>query len=342
MIGIHSQATQLLTAVGLICWLSACADSGSPSQSMTEAECVLPPALSTDSASLDAALHCPQPLARLDRNPVLLIPGTTLEPEPNFSWNYIPALQARNWPYCAVTLPERAMGDIQIAAEYVVHAVRTMHAESGRQVQILGYSQGGMVPRWAIRFWPDVRPMIEEVVGLSPSNHGTLTAQPGCTSDCPRAYQQQRNDSNFIARLNRGFETVAGIDYSSIYTWTDEVVTPNTPPNASSALSGGTQVVNVALQEVCPNNVADHLAIGSYDAVAAALAFDALAHAGPVDSSRIAASVCLQPFMEGVNASSFAEGYSAMLAYIAETSAITENVSEEPPLRCYTRIEDGH
>ena len=119
-----------------------------------------------------------------------------------------------------------------------------------------------------------------------------------------------------------------GIHYSNIYTWTDEVVTPNTPPNASSALIEADGVANIALQDVCPNNVADHLAIGSYDAVAAALAFDALDHPGPADPSRIAATVCLQPFMEGVDAASFSDDYAAMVAFIGETSAQTENVAE--------------
>lgn len=320
-------------SVGL---LGACADSSPGGLALPGAQnCLAPPALSQPSASLQNSLVCYADLASAARNPVLLVPGTTLDPAPNYDWNYIPALDARGWPYCTVTLPDRAMGDIQIAAEHVVYAVREMHARSSRPVQILGYSQGGMVPRWAIRYWPGIRPMIEEVVGLSPSNHGTLTAQPGCQVDCPRAYHQQKNDAAFIAALNRDFETVPGIHYSNIYTWTDEVVTPNTPPNASSALIEADGVANIALQDVCPNNVADHLAIGSYDAVAAALAFDALDHPGPADPSRIAATVCLQPFMEGVDAASFSDDYAAMVAFIGETSAQTENVAEEPALKCY-------
>ena len=316
--------------------LSACSDSGSGATAQTgAASCVAPPALSQSLPTLQDSLICYSELASANRNPVLLVPGTTLEPEPNFDWNYMPALEARGWPYCAVTLPERAMGDIQIAAEHVVYAVREMHSRSGRPVQILGYSQGGMVPRWAIRYWPDIRPMIEELVGLSPSNHGTLTAQPGCQVDCPRAYHQQKNDSAFIAALNAGFETVPGIHYSNLYTWTDEVVTPNTPPNASSTLAEAEGVANIALQDICPNNVADHFAIGSYDAVSGALAFDALTHPGPADPARIDVAVCLQPFMEGVNPASFTQDFAAMVDFVGETSAQTEMVAEEPLLKCY-------
>ena len=33
-----------------------------------------------------------------------------------------------------------------------------------------------MVPRWALRFWPDTRPMVDDQIGMAPSNHGTDTA----------------------------------------------------------------------------------------------------------------------------------------------------------------------
>lgn len=35
-----------------------------------------------------------------------------------------PALSKLGWPYCTVTLPGNAMGDIQVAGEYVVDAIR--------------------------------------------------------------------------------------------------------------------------------------------------------------------------------------------------------------------------
>jgi putative serine esterase DUF676 len=50
-----------------------------------------------------------------------------------------------------VTLPGTGMGDIQVAGEYVVYAIRTMHAAYGGRIDIVGHSQGGMVPRWALR-----------------------------------------------------------------------------------------------------------------------------------------------------------------------------------------------
>src|SRR4051795_4449210 len=58
------------------------------------------PALSVPAAKLGAALHCTSGIAHASRNPLLLIPGTNLDPGPNFSWNYERALAALGWPYC--------------------------------------------------------------------------------------------------------------------------------------------------------------------------------------------------------------------------------------------------
>src|ERR1700730_11234191 len=138
-------------------------------------------------------LACTGTLGGAGRPPILLVPGTTLNPDADFSWNWERALRALGWPYCTVNLPGNAMGDIQIAGEYVVNAIRTMHARVGGRIDIVGHSQGGMVPRWALRFWPDTRAMVDDLVGLSPSNHGTLDATVVCAQSCAPAFWQQRS-----------------------------------------------------------------------------------------------------------------------------------------------------
>ncbi|CAF3815325.1 unnamed protein product [Rotaria sp. Silwood1] len=40
------------------------------------------------------------------------------------------------------------------------------------RVNIIGHSQDGMTPRWALRFWPDTRSMVNNMVGLAPAKHG--------------------------------------------------------------------------------------------------------------------------------------------------------------------------
>ncbi|WP_249012051.1 hypothetical protein [Conexibacter sp. DBS9H8] len=293
------------------------------------------PSLSVPAAQLRSALVCTASVTRARRAPVLLVPGTLLNPS-EFAWNWEPALSRAKIPYCTVDLPNDGMADIQIAGEYIVSAIRTMHAMSGQKVDIVGHSQGGMVPRWALRFWPDTRPLVNAVIGLSPSNHGTVDANLACADGCAPAIWQQAIGSHFLAALNSYQETFAGISYTNIYTDTDEVVVPNIGPHPSSALTTGDgAITNVAIQQVCPNDVSEHLGIGTYDATAYAIALEALTHAGPANPALVPRSVCLDPLMPGVNPLTFPLDFATLGAGVAETLATYPHVSTEPPLACY-------
>jgi Lipase (class 2) len=294
------------------------------------------PALSVPASQLQAALSCTAGIQGDARNPILLVPGTNLDPGSNYSWNYERAFAALGWPYCTITLPYHTMGDIQVAGEYIVYALRTMARMSGRKVDVLGYSQGGMVPRWALRFWPDTRALVGDLVGIDPSNHGTLDAQAACQSQCPPAYWQQATSAHFLQALNSRAETFSGIAYTVIYSHTDEIVVPNLDASGSSSLHTGSGVIaNIAVQQICPADTSEHLAMGSYDPVAYALAIDAFTHSGTADPSRISSSICAQPFQPGVNPSTFATDYAGFLAAIGQASAQSPQVAFEPPLKCY-------
>jgi triacylglycerol esterase/lipase EstA (alpha/beta hydrolase family) len=298
------------------------------------------PRLTVPASQLSAALRCTPSVSTQQREPILLVPGTTLTPEENFSWNYERALNALQLPFCTIELPNHAMSDIQTAGEYVVFALREMSRFRGhrhaRKVQVIGYSQGGMVPRWALRFWPETRELVDDDVGLDASNHGTLTAQPACAEGCAPAIWQQRNNASFIEALNSYQETFPGISYTEVYSQNDEIVVPNLNEEGSSSVhSGGGTIANIAVQEVCPGHVADHLAMGSYDPVGYALALDAVTHPGPAQAERTSKIVCAEPFQPGVEASTFAAEDAKYNAEIAETDASYPHVASEPPLRCY-------
>jgi triacylglycerol esterase/lipase EstA (alpha/beta hydrolase family) len=294
------------------------------------------PALSVPQSDLDAALECTNDLEGAGKTPVLLIHGTGSSPRGNFSWNYEPALTNLDIPWCTVALPGNGMADIQVAGEYVVNAIRTMHARAGQRIAIIGHSQGGMVPRWALRFWPDTRTMVDDVIGFAPSNHGTIGGNAVCTLGCSPAFWQQSADSEFIKALNSYQETFPGISYTVVYTHTDWVVTPNSDETGSSSLhGGGGEIRNVAIQDLCPLDVNEHLAIGTSDPVAYALAVDALDHTGPADPARIPASVCTQLLMPGVNPLTWVTDQATAAAELARTVATYPHVRAEPPLRCY-------
>jgi triacylglycerol esterase/lipase EstA (alpha/beta hydrolase family) len=299
------------------------------------------PRLQVPRAALRAALRCTASVATDAREPILLVPGTTMTPEENFSWNYERALSSLRLPFCTIELPNKAMSDIQVAGEYVVYALRTMSRPDShhpaRKVQIIGYSQGGMVPRWALRFWPDTRELVDDDVGLDASNHGTVTAEAGCANEgCAPAVWQQRATSNFIAALNSYQETFPGISYTEIYSQDDEIVVPNANEEGSSSVhTGGGQIVNIAVQQVCPGHTADHLAMGSYDPVGYALALDAVTHAGPAAAARVSLTVCAETLQPGVDQETFAAEDAKYDQTAGETFGTYPHVASEPPLKCY-------
>src|SRR5437763_2871216 len=294
------------------------------------------PPLDVPPADLSASLTCTGNVVAATREPVLLVAGTALTPASNFSWNYERAFTRLGLPYCAVTLPDREMADIQTAGEYIVHAIRAMYQMAGRKVDILGFSQGGMAPRWALRFWPDTRPLVDDLVGIDPSNHGTLDANGACTPSCAPAVWQQRSGSHFLAALNSAAETFAGISCTVVYSRDDEVVVPNFDASGSSSLhTGAGAVVNVAAQQICPTDLSEHLAMGSYDAVAYAVAVDALTHPGPADPARVPRSVCATPLQPGVDHLTFPTDYAAYAAGAVTVVATHPHTPTEPALAPY-------
>jgi hypothetical protein len=298
------------------------------------------PPLSVSQDKLNASLECPSNLAGATRAPVLLVPGTGSNPQHNFSWNWEPALDNLGIPWCAVTLPDNALGDIQVAGEYVVNAIRTMHQRAGRRISIIGHSQGGMIPRWALRFWPDTRAMVDDQIGFAPSNHGTTGADPLCTLSCAAADWQQRDISEFIKALNSYQETFPGISYTEIYSHFDEIVTPNSDDTGSSSLhGGGGEITNEAIQDLCPLDPSEHLAIGTQDNVAYDLAVDALEHSGPADPARAQASdagMCTPlKLMPGINPLTYPTDLASAAADLALNTATAPQITAEPPLACY-------
>ncbi len=298
------------------------------------------PPLSVPQDKLDASLNCPSNLAGASRAPLLFVPGTGSNPEHNFSWNWEPALDTLGIPWCAVTLPGNGLGDVQVSAEYVVNAIRTMHARAGRSISIIGHSQGGMIPRWPLRFWPDTRAMVDDQIGFAPSNHGTTGAGPLCTFSCAAADWQQSDKSEFIKALNSYQETFPGISYTEIYSHFDEIVTPNSDDTGSSSIhGGGGDITNVAIQDLCPLDPSEHLAIGTQDYVAYALAVDALEHSGPADPARAQASypdICTPlKLMPGINQATYPTDLASAAADLAINTATAPQVTSEPPLKCY-------
>jgi triacylglycerol esterase/lipase EstA (alpha/beta hydrolase family) len=149
---------------------------------------------------------------------------------------------------------------------------RVLAATHARGVDIVGHSQGGMMPRYYIKFLGGAA-KVHALIGLAPSNHGTTLnglsrlakAFPGATglvrSLCPACAEQVRG-SSFLRRLGAGGDTVPGVHYTVIQSRNDEVVTPY-----SSAFLSGPGVTNITLQRQCRLDLGEHLSM-PYDHVA--------------------------------------------------------------------------
>jgi hypothetical protein len=299
------------------------------------------PALTVPADQLAASLACTPGVQNATQEPVLLLPATGVNSQDNFSWNYEKALTQMGIPYCTSDQPGEAnsnLGDIQVRGQFVTYAIRQVAAMAGRPIAVAGHSQGGMVMRWSLRFWPDTRPLVADVMGFAGSNHGTTVgtaADCQAAGGCPPAAWQQLSSANFIKALNSRQETFAGIDYTEIYTHNDQVVRPNSDSNGSSSVHGPGNIANVAVQDVCPGDSSDHLLVGTTDPVTWALFLDALTHAGPADPARIDPAVCSQSFMPGVDPSTFITDAGTAGAHLSAAEQSYPRVAAEPKLACY-------
>jgi hypothetical protein len=178
--------------------------------------------------------------------------------------------------------------------------------------------------------------MVDDDIGFAASNHGTTAASFACSIGCSPAAWQQSDNAQFIGALNSYQETFPGISYTEVYTHFDEIVTPNSDDTGSSSVhGGGGEIENVAIQDVCPADISDHLALGTQDNTAYALAIDALSHPGPAVPSNVPQSVCTDPLMPGINKTTYpADVLSAALGF-AQNEATAPQANAEPPLKCY-------
>ncbi|GAA1887570.1 esterase/lipase family protein [Streptantibioticus ferralitis] len=166
------------------------------------------------------------------------------------------------------------LGPIADSAQQLSGEVDKVLAATGAdKVDLVGHSQGGMMPRYYLKFLGGAD-KVNTLVGIAPSNHGTtldgltklLPYFPGAAEALQHAapgLSDQVAGSPFIEKLNEGGDTVPGVHYTVIATRYDEVVTPYT-----SQFLNGPDVHNVVVQDLCPLDISEHVTIGLVDRVA--------------------------------------------------------------------------
>ncbi|MER7546619.1 alpha/beta fold hydrolase [Spirillospora sp. NPDC127506] len=222
--------------------------------------------------------------------PVVLVHGTFENMA--FNWQKLsPALKKAG--YCVYALnyggpedgPIQGIHDIPASAgELSAFVDRVLASTGASKVDIVGHSQGGMMPRYYMKFLGGAA-KVGRLVGLVPSNHGTnlaglvqLGSLLGITQAVVKAAPaagQQITGSDFLKELNAGGDTVPGPAYIVLATRYDEVVTPYT-----SAFLNGSNAQNVLLQDKCPDDTNAHVGI-AFDPVAIKFVLNSLDIWGP-------------------------------------------------------------
>lgn len=233
---------------------------------------------------LNNALTCPDTWQN-ELGPVLLVHGTGANAEHAWDWTYVPKLTGLGYDVCTIDLPLASWGSVSVAAEYVVFAIRDIHRRTDmRELTLMGHSQGTLEIRWALRYWPSLRAMVKEVIGLAGVDHGSGQAGGICSVGfCRPAAWQMRPSSALIAALNAGDETPGDVPYTSIFSITDTTAAPPT-----STLVGAT---NVAVQDACPGREVGHAQLISDAAVFALVQF-ALETEGAIEPTWVHPDVC--------------------------------------------------
>jgi pimeloyl-ACP methyl ester carboxylesterase len=231
--------------------------------------------------------------------PVVLVHGT-LENQ-NDNWQALAPVLA-NDGFCVYTFTYGetwysggidGIADIYASAQQLGSFIEQVRSSTGAgQVDLVGHSQGGMLPRVYMKY-DGGAPYVHRLVGLAPDNalpglsgwtqfvNQFPDAQQVIDEGCPACSEQ--TTPSFFSALNADGETVSSVLYTVIATTHDEIVTP---APTQSYLPPSVNVTNESVQDVCPNDPVGHAGL-PYDRDAVQIVVNALdpANAQPVTCS---------------------------------------------------------
>lgn len=182
--------------------------------------------------------------------PVLLVPGyggntAMLEPLADL-------LRGTGRDVTVLQLPGDGTGDLRESATALdAEVVRALERTGAESVDLVGYSAGGLVARiWVA---DGNAAVARRVVTLGSPHHGTQVASlAGLYSPerCTDACRQMAPGSELLAELDSD-ETPDGVDWVSLWTVQDAVVTPPDSARLDGAL-------NLPIQSVCAGAEVTH------------------------------------------------------------------------------------
>ncbi|MGI9084170.1 MAG: esterase/lipase family protein [Aeromicrobium sp.] len=229
--------------------------------------------------------------------PVVLVHGLTGNKATNWQ-TYGPLLHNEGYCVFAVTYGTSGLAPAQYrnvfggltameesAVEVKEFVAKVLDSTGARKVDILGHSEGTVVPNYYAKFLGGGQ-FIDDYVSIAPLWHGTnpaglatlstLGTPFGFTPAISQLFQpffasgpQLLAGSDFMNNLRSGgTPAVPGITYTNLVTQYDELVVPY-----RSGIEPG--MTNIVVQKVCALDLAEHLAIVA-DPITAQLVLNAL------------------------------------------------------------------
>ncbi len=295
------------------------------------------PRLTEPRSRMADALMCYGPLGGDAPPPVLFAPGTGSDASQVFLLGGR-AFTAMGRTLCAVSFPRRTTADLQVSVQYLVFAVRRLARRSEGRIALAGVSQGGLLIRMALTYWPSLRSRVTDAVTAAATHHGAPGDAEGAltclTEGCPPALWQQRPGAKLLRALNDGRDETPGrTAYTTVRSATDEIVRPTTGPAPTSALRGA---ANLLIQDVCPGRVTTHLGTAVDSVTIAALA-DAVHHPGPADVARLPPDVCAHPYGTGLDPAQTSRFLALAGQQSAQGGAGLPTTRREPRVRAWMK-----
>jgi triacylglycerol esterase/lipase EstA (alpha/beta hydrolase family) len=219
--------------------------------------------------------------------PVVLVHGLLANQTVN--WQTISPVLA-NRGYCVFSLTYGTKPDVvfpgyqpgglarmQESARQLSRFVKQVREATGaRKVNIVGHSEGSLMPDWYIKFFRGAK-RVRRYVGITPLWHGSNPAGSATLNQIAHAYgvfppgdqsfascdscTQFLTGSDFISKLRQGGVAVPGVRYTNIITRNDELVAPYT-----SGIEPG--MTNLIVQRQCPLDQAEHVSMAADPVVA--------------------------------------------------------------------------
>ncbi|KAF9321871.1 hypothetical protein BG003_010127 [Podila horticola] len=148
---------------------------------------------------------------------------------------------------------------------------KVLAATNTTKVDLLGHSQGTMMPRYYLKYLGGAKKVAKfggfgavvygtTLLGLVPliQNLGLWNPVTKILDPICKACLELVAGSSFIQDLNKGGDTVPGVEYSFIVSRTDEIITPYT----SGIIRDKNPLAKTTiLQDICPLDLAEHIAV---------------------------------------------------------------------------------